>query len=327
MRHHPRSPFLILLPAVLSALAAAPASAAAQNPVEAADSLFQAEAWPEAGAAYRAILAGDSTHALAWYRLGRVHHSQGRNEAALEAYDAASRHGFQPLSVAFARARSLVALGREDDAVAELRGVAESGFGMVGAVTEDPAFESLLDHPEMEAVIERLEENSEPCMHSDAARRFDFWIGTWDVYNPQGRLVGVNVVERRLKGCLLLENWTGASGSSGKSMNYWDPQRETWRQVWVSDQGNVLDYRHGEHRDGAMRFRGITIGEDGDTTHQRLTFEDVAPDTVRQVFEASTDRGETWNTTWVGIYVKRAEPVGDEEEQAAGSGAGSSSGR
>lgn len=147
-------------------------------------------------------------------------------------------------------------------------------------------------------------EDSEPCMHSEAARQFDFWVGTWDVYNPEGRQAGVNVVERQLKGCLLLENWTGAGGSSGKSMNYWDSQRETWRQVWVSDRGNVLDYRHGEYRDGAMRFRGVTIGEEGDTTHQQLRFVEVAPDTVRQVFEASAD-GETWNTTWVGIYVRR----------------------
>jgi hypothetical protein len=144
-----------------------------------------------------------------------------------------------------------------------------------------------------------------PCMASDPARQLDFWIGTWDVYDPEGRKAGVNVIERRLGGCLLLERWTGTRGSQGTSMNYWDPQRDTWRQVWVSDRGNVLDYRHGEYRDGAMRFRGVTIGASGDTTLQKLTFEDVAVDTVRQVFEASEDGGLTWDTTWVGIYIRR----------------------
>ena len=142
-------------------------------------------------------------------------------------------------------------------------------------------------------------------MASEPARQLDFWIGTWDVYDPEGEVVGVNVIERQLGGCMLLESWTGAGGSSGKSMNFWDPQRRTWRQVWVSDRGNVLDYRRGEYRDGAMRFRGVTIGEAGDTTHQKLTFFDVAPDTVRQVFEASSDGGESWETTWVGVYVRR----------------------
>ena len=145
-----------------------------------------------------------------------------------------------------------------------------------------------------------------PCMDTEAARQLDFWVGTWDVVSPEdGGRLGENVVERELGGCLVMENWTGARGSSGKSMNFWDPQRRTWRQVWVSDRGNVLDYRHGEYRDGAMRFLGITIGEAGDTTAQKLTFHDVAPDTVRQVFEASTDGGATWETTWVGIYVRR----------------------
>ena len=147
-----------------------------------------------------------------------------------------------------------------------------------------------------------------PCMASEEARQLDFWLGTWDVYSVEGRLLGENVVELQLGGCLVLENWTGAGGSSGKSMNFWDSQRGTWRQVWVSDRGNALDYRQGELREGAMRFRGITIGESGDTTDQKLTFEAVAPDTVRQVFEASADGGTTWDTTWVGIYVRRAAP-------------------
>ncbi|MDX1674779.1 MAG: hypothetical protein R3314_08305 [Longimicrobiales bacterium] len=124
------------------------------------------------------------------------------------------------------------------------------------------------------------DQSPEPCMDSQPARQLDFWIGTWDVYDPEGEVVGVNVIERQLGGCMLLESWTGAGGSSGKSMNFWDPQRRTWRQVWVSDRGNVLDYRRGEYRDGAMRFRGVTLGEAGDTTHQKLTFFDVAPDTV-----------------------------------------------
>lgn len=149
------------------------------------------------------------------------------------------------------------------------------------------------------------ERDAAPCRSSEPARQLDFWIGHWDVYDPEGEQVGENVIEPLLKDCALLESWTGAGGSSGKSLNFYDPQRRTWRQVWVSDRGNVLDYRTGEYRDGAMRFRGLTIDEAGDTTLQTLTFEEVSPDTVRQVFEASRDGGATWDTTWVGVYVRR----------------------
>lgn len=320
----PRPSFSIVAP-VLAVLAVGPVvglvPAAAQSRMEAADSLFQAERWSAAEAAYRSIVAEDSTQAMAWYRLGRVYHATGRDEAALEALGAAARHGFGPLFIAFARARANVALGRESEAVAELRGAAESGFADVSAVTEDAGLEPLLDHPELEAVLARMERNVEPCLYSEQARQLDFWIGTWDVYDPRGQQVGVNEIERLLNGCALLESWTGRGGSSGKSLNFYDPQRETWRQVWVSDRGNVLDYRHGEYRDGAMRFEGTTIGEDGDTMRQKLTFEPVSPDTVRQVFEASQDGGQTWDTTWVGTYVRRS-PVGSDDRSEGGSGGG-----
>ena len=148
--------------------------------------------------------------------------------------------------------------------------------------------------------------SAEPCRHSAEARQLDFWIGTWDVHNPEtGRKAGVNTIEPVLNGCALIERWSGARGSNGTSLNFYDPQRKTWRQVWVSDRQNVLDYRHGELRDRAMVFSGITLDAAGDTTLQRLTFFAVAPDTVRQLFESSTDGGATWSRDWVGIYVRR----------------------
>lgn len=144
------------------------------------------------------------------------------------------------------------------------------------------------------------------CQEREEARQLDFWIGRWDVLHPEtGDTMGVNVIEPALDGCALMERWTGAGGSSGQSMNFYDPQRRTWRQVWVSDRGNVLDYRQGELTSSGMRFQGITISPAGDTTHQKLTFVPVAADTVRQVFEVSRDSGASWETTWVGVYVRR----------------------
>lgn len=146
------------------------------------------------------------------------------------------------------------------------------------------------------------------CRDRAESRQLDFWIGTWEVVHPEdGRVLGVNTIAPMLNDCALLESWTGARGSSGSSLNFYDPQRRTWRQVWVSDQGNVLDYRAGEFRDDAMRLEGITIGPAGDTTLQKLIFHRVAADTVRQVFESSKDGGLTWSTDWVGIYLRRAD--------------------
>ncbi|MBW3553557.1 MAG: hypothetical protein KY466_08605 [Gemmatimonadetes bacterium] len=151
----------------------------------------------------------------------------------------------------------------------------------------------------------------ERCRTEPERRQLDFWIGTWDVIHPEdGRPLGVNVIEPILNGCALMESWTAARGGVGRSLNFYDPQRRTWRQVWVDAFGSVLDYREGEFRDGAMRFRGITIQPAGDTTLQKLTFHHVATDTVRQVFESSKDRGATWSMDWEGIYVRRPEDPG-----------------
>jgi hypothetical protein len=51
-------------------------------------------------------------------------------------------------------------------------------------------------------------------------RQFDFWIGTWDVYNPQDVKVGENVIRKLDNGALLLENWTSTQGTTGHSMNF-----------------------------------------------------------------------------------------------------------
>jgi tetratricopeptide (TPR) repeat protein len=289
---------LLLLPLLF----AAPAGA---QTLQDADAHFQAERWDEAARVYEAVLAADSTVSMAWYRLGRVRYAQERHDEALELFAAAERHGFQPIFIRFGRARALAALGRADAAMDELATAADNGFGQPGAVTQDPGLAALADHSRMPDVLAAMEANSEPCRHSESARQLDFWIGSWDVYNPSGQLIGENIVEPMLKDCALLENWTGAGGSSGKSLNFYDPQRETWRQVWVSDQGNILDYRQGELRDGSMHFRGITLDARGDTTLQKLIFTPVSADTVRQVFETSTDGGTSWTTGFVGIYVRR----------------------
>ena len=56
-----------------------------------------------------------------------------------------------------------------------------------------------------------------------------------------GQQAGHNRIERILEGCALLENWAGAGGMSGKSLNFYKTlNRITWtplpagqvRQLW-----------------------------------------------------------------------------------------------
>jgi hypothetical protein len=148
------------------------------------------------------------------------------------------------------------------------------------------------------------------CLSDSLSHQLDFWIGNWEVtpwQQPPGanmRVLGTNRVEQLLEQCVLLENWSGTTGGAGKSINFFDRNRNKWRQVWADQFGGSLDYT-GELINGAMRFEGWTLGPNGTHVLQRLTFFPTARDTVRQLFETSTDSGRTWKPGFDGRYVRK----------------------
>src|ERR1051325_8984748 len=61
-----------------------------------------------------------------------------------------------------------------------------------------------------------------PCEAQSEYKQFDFWVGTWNVEDTKGNAVGKTVIERLERGCILMENWTGLKGGTGKSINFYD---------------------------------------------------------------------------------------------------------
>lgn len=146
---------------------------------------------------------------------------------------------------------------------------------------------------------------AKPCSSAEH-RQFDFWAGSWDVFGPKGKQVGKNEIRPILGGCALQENWTGAGGVSGTSLNAWDAGRERWHQTWVDSGGDVL-YLDGRFADGRMVLSGSQKGADGAAVENRITWERVggSPDRVRQLWESSRDGGKTWTIAFDGTYVRR----------------------
>ncbi|MSQ91908.1 MAG: hypothetical protein EXR87_03095 [Gammaproteobacteria bacterium] len=135
-------------------------------------------------------------------------------------------------------------------------------------------------------------------------RQFDFWIGEFDVRSPDSQLAGHNVIEPTLKGCVLTEHWTGADGSEGRSVNFYDRREQRWNQVWIDDRGGVLRLAGGIV-DGSMLLEGTTRRKDGATQLQRIRWTPNPDASVRQHWESSTDDGATWATVFDGIYQPR----------------------
>jgi len=142
-----------------------------------------------------------------------------------------------------------------------------------------------------------------PCA-APQHRQFDFWIGEWDVRTPDGKTAGTNRITGILGGCGLQENWTGAGGTVGTSLNIYDAARALWHQTWIDSTGSLL-LLDGAFRDGRMVLSGTTRSAKGGTTTDRITWEPLAGGDVRQLWEQSSDGGASWTVAFDGRYTRR----------------------
>ncbi len=135
------------------------------------------------------------------------------------------------------------------------------------------------------------------------SRQFDFWVGEWEVSNPAGQMAGRSKIELIAGGAGVLENWTGASGYTGRSLNAWNATQKQWQQYWVGSDGGVLQLVG-----GIVEGRMVLSAERevrGQRRLERITWTPNADGTVRQHWEQSTDGGKTWTTAFDGLYRKR----------------------
>lgn len=133
-------------------------------------------------------------------------------------------------------------------------------------------------------------------------RQFDFWVGEWQVFSPQGQKLGENTIALSLGDCVLHESWRGASGGIGNSYSIYDQVRGLWHQSWVDNSGNLL-LLDGALTDGAMVLRGPGADGQGPLTN-RVSWTPISADSVRQLWEVSRDGGETWQAVFDGFYLR-----------------------
>ena len=135
---------------------------------------------------------------------------------------------------------------------------------------------------------------ADPPCSSPAHRQFDFWLGTWRVELPNGKVAGTNRITAVEKGCVLSEEWTGTGGVTGRSLNIYDASREVWHQTWVDNSGSLLTLE-GRYQNNAMRLSSKT---------DRITWSRTADGNVRQLWEQTADGGKTWKIAFDGKYVR-----------------------
>ena len=134
-----------------------------------------------------------------------------------------------------------------------------------------------------------------------ATRQFDFWVGHWRV-TEHGKLAGDNRIEPILDGCALLENWTGAKGGAGKSLNFFDREDGLWHQTWIDRSGGAL-FLAGKFENGAMRLEGERAATSKQpATRHRITWTPLPGGKVRQLWESTPAGKNLWSTQFDGLY-------------------------
>jgi hypothetical protein len=149
----------------------------------------------------------------------------------------------------------------------------------------------------------------QPCERDDAFNKLDFWLGEWDVFVGDQK-VGTNRIEKILSGCAVMEHWTAASGSQGKSLFYYTPATGEWTQVWVTEDttrpgGLKVKQLVLQFDDGGLRFQGDVPLPNGGSYLDRTTLTPLEAGQVRQHIEISRDDGRTWETTFDAGYVPK----------------------
>jgi hypothetical protein len=146
-----------------------------------------------------------------------------------------------------------------------------------------------------------------PACGGPEYRQFDFWLGDWNVYAPDGTLAGTNDVTREMDGCVLQEHWVAAGPppQTGSSFNTWSPALRRWHQTWVDSTGGFL-LLDGGLKNGVMILSGdMPARSGGGTVRNRIAWSVLGGGRVRQLWERSRDGGASWSVVFDGTYVPK----------------------
>lgn len=263
------------------------------------DEYFKEQKWEKAADAYQEIVSKEKDNGGMWFRLGYAQHMVGRYEKAITAYQKSFEHGVGPIAL-YNIACSYAKLSNKAKAIEWLTKAAEKGFAQVKTVREDEDLAILRSEKQFEKAVEMVDKNARPCAYADEYHQFDFWQGEWDVVTAEGYPAGKNTIQVIEEGCVVFEHFRWGD-FSGRSFSSYDKNSKMWRQLWVDNQGKVMEFT-GEYKDKKMVLTGSGYAPDGTPVERRMTLYVTGKDKVRQLVEVSTDKGKEWKTVYDLMY-------------------------
>ncbi len=290
--------------------AQAPATPAMSALEKEADAPFRAADWAKAASAYAAVAKAEPANGRAHFRLGTAYLNLKQYARAAAAFEETQKLNFAPVLGNYNLACALARLGRSHEAITALNASFKAGYVNYQQMQADEDLASLRGDAGFAALASQMQRATRPCEFDDNYKAFDFWVGEWTVLPagssptapaaslPQSR------IEKILNGCVVLENWMPLNGAGGKSFNTYNAATGKWQQFWVDGTGGSILFT-GEARDGNMYYTSESPGPNGQVTLGRMSYFNLGPDRVRQLWETSTDGGKTWTVAFDGLYMRK----------------------
>jgi tetratricopeptide (TPR) repeat protein len=257
---------------------------------------------------YRALLKQLPEDGAAHYQIGSLlMDNEGDLNEAISHFKQAAKSGFQVTGVSYRLSRIYARQGETEKALKEFEKLAPAGFSLISLIEGQKDYESLAGNERFEKSVNDIRALRYPCLSDPRRRAFDFWIGDWTV-TVGGQFAGNSNITSILGGCTIFEQWENAAGGLGKSFNYYDPAHDHWRQIWVDDSGNVIEFT-GEAKDGGIYYTAETINPaDRVVTHHKFQFTRNEDGSVRQFWQTSPEivpEKANWTTIWDGHYARK----------------------
>lgn len=258
--------------------------------------------WAAAVDLLRPIVDADRSNGRAVFVLGYALHMQGRWDEAISYHrQAAGFKDLRPVAL-YNLACALSMKGHLEQALQKLSEAIDAGFQGSEKLSSDPDLKPLQQFEKFRILEQQCKKRAELAK---LKKEFSSWVGTWEVLDRRGNLVGVHTIAEQSGESLLTEDWKRVEGQSGTNINYFNPRTGKWFQAWVDDHGSVLEYE-GEFMDDAVHFEGFMYDSSGERFQSRMTYIPQSDGTIAQTIQNSIDGGNSWFEYFSGTFRRQS---------------------
>lgn len=126
-----------------------------------------------------------------------------------------------------------------------------------------------------------------------------------EVRNASGTLLGHNKIAPIEKGCGLRENWTGAKGTTGTSISFYNKNKNEWHQSWIDMNGGVIIMNGSFSNEAMVLFSNKKDNTQSGYIQNKTSWRPLSDGRVQHTWEQTKDGGKTWKVVFEGFYSRK----------------------